>query len=132
MTHSPPSTTDGLPPISDYREQIERALEHCGGTHTVEDVYAMCERGAAVYWPVSPDTVVITEIVEHPRKRVLHFFLVAGKMEELERVQDALLEWGRLQGCVAASLVGRRGWGRSFLARTHWRDTRWVTMYKDL
>jgi len=92
----------------------------------------MVARNECVFWPLSKDSVVITEIVQHPRKRVLHIFLAAGKMNDIERAAPAILSWGKIMGCEAASLVGRRGWLRSFLLKTNWRDTRWVTLTKDL
>jgi hypothetical protein len=121
-----------LPPLSAYRAQIERALKHSGGTHVFEDVEVMVDEGSAIFWPLSPESVVITEIVQHPRKRVLHIFLAAGKMEDIERAAPAILAYGKHRGCEAASLVGRRGWLRSFLTRSGWTDTRWATLTKRL
>jgi hypothetical protein len=92
----------------------------------------MVARGSAVFWPLSRDSVVITEIVQHPRKKVLHIFLAAGKMQDIERAAPAILSWGKIMGCEAASLVGRPGWLRSFLMKTGWSNTRWVTLTKEL
>ena len=122
-----------LPSLENYREQIGDALEHSGGTHTFEDVLEMVEQDRAVFWPLSKESVVITEIVQHPRKRVLHIFLAAGKMTEIEAAAPMILAWGKYHGCTAASLVGRRGWLRSFLVRRGtWKDTRWATLTCDL
>lgn len=121
-----------LPPLARYRHLIERALKHCGGTHQFEDVEQMVNEGRAVFWPLSDDSVVITEIVEHPRKRVLHIFLAAGKLEEIQNAAPFILEWGRFQRCTAASIVGRPGWKRTFLKATGWTDTGWATMTREL
>lgn len=119
-----------------YREQIGDALAYaCGAdgvpTHTPDDVIRMVDDGRAQCWP-GPRSVIITEIIDHPQRRVLHFFLAGGVMRELEAMTPLILAWGRSQGCDAASLIGRKGWHRSFLARTGWKLNESILMEKML
>lgn len=117
--------------LSDFRPQIEAALSYANATHTYEDVATMIAAGAAQYWP-GPASVIVTELVDFPRKRVLNVFLAGGNSPELEAMIPLVLDWGKAQGCVVASFTGRRGWTRSFVTKMGWRDTGLVVMEKPL
>ncbi len=93
---------------------IAAALEYSGGTHTVEDIYIGIASGQFQFWPL-PNSAVVTEIVVYPRKKVFNYFLVGGKMDELEALFPITQEWAKKQGCDALMGTGRAGWGRSFL-----------------
>ena len=95
---------------------IEAALEYAGGTHTIEDVVAEIAAGNMQLWP-GQDSVIVTEIVRYPRKTVLNFFLAGGKLEELEPMSAAAERWAETEhGCSSATLMGRPGWQKTFLA----------------
>ena len=122
--------------VQNYRPQIRAALRYACGTdgrptHTVDDVIEMVETDLAQCWP-GPRSVIITEVIDRPRRRVLHFFLAGGVMRELEAMTPLILEWGVTQGCDSASLIGRKGWERSFLARTGWSRNDSILMEKML
>lgn len=109
--------------LEDFRPQIEAALRHAGGTHTFDDVRDQVQAGRLKFW-AGPQSVVITEIIQYPRKRILNFFLAGGNMAELQAMYPHLIEWGRAQGCSGAVITGRRGWARSFLTRNEgWNET---------
>ena len=91
----------------------------------------MVSEGRLQYWPGS-NSVVVTEIIEYPQKRTLHFFLAAGNVAELEVMYPVIEEWGRVQGCTAATLSGRHGWERSFLAKREGWKPKLVVMMKEL
>jgi hypothetical protein len=105
--------------IHDYRGQIERALAYSGGTHLFEDVVEGVAAGRMQMWP-NGDSVAVTEIIEYPRKKVLHVFLAAGRMSDLTDMIDAAFEWGKAYGCTAMTMAGRHGW-RRVLARHGWQ-----------
>lgn len=114
--------------ILDYRELIERALVYSGGTHTFEDVQMMVATGKAQMWP-APRGVAITEIIEYPRKRVLHVFLAAGELDQILDGIDSVYEWGRTQGCTSLTMSGRFGWQR-VLSKHGWKPVL-VTMERE-
>jgi hypothetical protein len=117
--------------FSRYRVQIQSALDYAGDTHTVDDVADMIAAGRAFLWP-GPASVIVTELVEHPRQKLLHFFLAAGVRRELAAMTPYILAWGRSQGCTRASLVGRKGWQRTFLKDTGWAVSDLVIMERAL
>lgn len=110
-----------VPPISEYRRQIEAALAYADDSHTFEDIVAGVESGEMQYWP-GVKSVIITEIADVPQYRYLNFFLAGGDLAELEMMYPAIEAWGRSKGCVRAILTGRKGWERSFLTqREGWK-----------
>jgi hypothetical protein len=112
------------------RPHIEAALKYGGGTHDYDDVVKMVEEGKAQFWP-GPNSAIITEVSQFPKKRVLHYWLAGGNLAEIERMIPAIEEWGRAEGCNSASMTGRLGWQKvSFLKRGGW-NTNLVVMDKD-
>ncbi len=107
--------------LSDYRPQIEAALVYADASHTYDDVAAMVAAGQAQFWP-GPASVVITEVVAFPRKKVLNIFLAGGVMREIWELMPIIEAWAKAQGCVSAQVIGRKGWGR-VLARDGWQET---------
>ena len=91
------------------RKGLREALRRGGDTHTVEDVLAQIEAGEAQLhtWE---DSVIVTEIHDTPRMRVCHFWLAAGKLDEVVSLSRIVLEWAKRQGCTRATMAGRRGW----------------------
>jgi hypothetical protein len=87
-----------------------RALE-LAGTHTSADIAEGVASGRFQDWG-SGDSVIITEILDTPLRKTIHFFLAEGTMAELRAVVPAILDWARMHGCTHASLVGRKGWSR--------------------
>lgn len=116
--------------LNGARPHIEAALSYSGGTHTFDDVVKGVSTGKFVFWP-GVNSAIITEIIEYPRQRTLHFFLAGGNMAELEVMLPGILNWGREQGCTTASLTGREGWARSFLKREGW-NKKLIVMTKEL
>jgi hypothetical protein len=103
-----------------FRDYIEEALDHADGSHSFEDVKAAVDEGQLFFWS-GPNSVIITEIIEYPQYKTLHFFIAGGKLAELEAMYPLVEEWGRTQGCDRATLAGRKGWERSFLTqRENW------------
>ena len=107
--------------LDDYRAQIDAALVYSGHSHTFEDVAEMVAAGRAQAW-FGPSSVIISEIVREPQHKVLHYFLAGGNLAELEVMQPIVEAWGREQGCTVATLVGRKGWDRTFLKRQGWSN----------
>lgn len=117
--------------ISRFRPHISAALAYSGGTHQYEDVAEMIAAGRANLWP-GPESVIVTEVIQHPREKHLHFFLAAGNRRELAAMHPLVCDWGRAQGCTKASLVGRKGWQRTFLAGAGWRVSDLILMERAL
>ena len=84
------------------------------GTHAWADIQEGVACGRFQEWG-DGDSIIITEILDTPLRRTLHFFLAEGNLVELRAMTPAILDWARMHGCTHASLVGRFGWLRSFV-----------------
>ena len=97
---------------SSARKYIQDALDHCGNTHSVDDVLQMVEDGKAQLH-VGNRCAVVTQEMDFPAGRQLHYWLAGGDLEELQEIEKRVSENARKNGCTQASIIGRRGWGRS-------------------
>lgn len=101
------------------------------GTHEPQDIAEGVACGRYQEWS-GPDSVIVTELLDTPLRRTIHFFLAEGHMEELRAVVPAILDWGRMHGCTHASLVGRQGWSRvAWLKDSGWTEAG-VVMDREL
>lgn len=88
-------------------------------THTLADVLAQIEAGEAQLWGFDRSAAV-TEIIEYPQAKVLHFWLCGGEWTDLETHLADVSAWGKARGCEYATTAGRRGWDR-IMARHGYR-----------
>ncbi len=93
---------------------FDKALALDGHTHTRADIAEGIKKGRFQYWG-DEECCVITEIVQYPRCRKLHFFIAAGKLsklldEYLPRVKEFALE----NGCTAITSISRKGFLKRF------------------
>lgn len=117
------------PEVEQHRERIEAALAYSGGTHSYEDIVQGIEENRYQLWP-GVNATVLTEILQFPRKRVIHCFLAAGDLAEIHAIRTWAEEWARREGIDSVTLTGRAGWER-VLAVDGYRKTG-VTLEKDL
>lgn len=108
---------------------IESALAHGNGTHLFVDVVDGVISGKMQLWPAE-NSCLITEIVDFPRKRILHIFLAGGKLDEILSMTDDVSAWAKGQGCECATLAGRKGWIRA-LNKHNW-EHQFTVMRKDI
>mgnify|MGYP000017541682 FL=1 len=98
--------------VGPYRELLESALIHGGGTHTYEDVLDAIILGDMIFWPAEKSCMV-TEIVQYPRLRALHVFLAAGDLDEIKDMESSLISFAKSIKCSTLSMSGRKGWERA-------------------
>jgi hypothetical protein len=95
---------------------IAAALVYAKGSHTVQDVKDAIDRGDAQFWP-GVESVIVTEVVDTPQQRELHYWLAGGNGLEIQNMYHAVSEWGRRIGCKVEKMVGRAGWERTWLTK---------------
>lgn len=106
--------------IDNHVEGIMAALGHGGGTHTLADLVDEIDAGRAQLWRTN-DAVIVTEVNDTPQHKVLHFWIATGDLEEVIRLSEVAIEWGKSVGCTRATLAGRRGWVKA-LADHGWAE----------
>jgi hypothetical protein len=93
-------------------------LAYGGCTHTLRDVMDQIHMGEA-YLFENVDGLIVVEVNDTPRKRVLHFWLAVGNMDAVIALSYEALVWGKGIGCHMATMAGRKGWER-VLASEGW------------
>lgn len=109
---------------------ISAALEHAGGFYTLADIFKAILAQEYQLWPAT-ESVVLTEFVLYPQKKVLNLFLAAGKLPELLKMLPDLERYAEGHGCAAVTLTGRKGWTRSALVQKGY-SFRSVMMGKEI
>lgn len=108
-----PSELDELWPQAE--PLIRRGLQHVLSRYDPEDVKESVRNGWRQLWLLVPDMacVWVTQIDTYPRSKVLHIFLIAGRMPpDWKQVLFHVEQWGKAQGCQSVELKGRKGWVR--------------------
>lgn len=110
------------------RPWIEDALEYAGGTHLFEDIVAAVIEGRMQLW-AGEKGCAVTEVIQYPRKKVIHVFLAGGDMSQIIDFEESALEFGRMNGCTTMTLAGRKGWTK-VLDKHGWKES-FVVMSKE-
>lgn len=103
------------------RPWIEAALEYSNGTHDFMDVANAVLTGNMQLW-ANEKGCVVTEVLDFPKKRILHIFLAGGQLDAIRDLEDSGVEWAKSIGCSAFTLTGRRGWDKA-LKNDGWEPT---------
>lgn len=103
-----------VPEFKRCQQWLEDALEYSDGTFTIIDVADGVAMGHMQFWP-GETAAAVTQVVEYPRKKVLHAFLLGGDLEGAVELERKFVLWGKQQRCLAITLTGRMGWTKSFL-----------------
>lgn len=94
---------------------IEKGLEYAGGCFGLEDVRQSLTLHRRQLWVDGLDVrcVLVTEPIDYPLKRVLHVFLVAGRLpRDWRDLWRGIERWAAAQGCSDIEIRGRPGWIR--------------------
>lgn len=120
--------------LSDFRDEIEKALAYDGGCYTIEDVAKEIDEGRALLWD-GGDAIVVTVENHYPRKKEMRIWFAAGQggMDTVvNKLQPMIVGFARGRGIDVLTFTGRRGWMRSELLRTGWAVAPTVEMYREI
>lgn len=115
--------------IGMFEQQVQDALDFAGNTHAIADLVDAVVEERMQLW-LGAKSIVLTEVRDTPRKRLLEVFLAAGETRDILSMQDHVAAWARSVGCVEMHFGGRLGWERA-LNKTNWRRA-YVVMRRDL
>jgi hypothetical protein len=112
-----------LPPLDELAlnwwriEPLLRRATQITGCYEPIDVLQLAMLGRVGVWLAGDiDAVIVTEVKEYPRRRVLEMMFCGGDnmsswLEEAIAVMD---EHARQQGCSHIACIGRPGWERAW------------------
>jgi hypothetical protein len=69
------------------------------------------------------NSAIVTQVQIFPRMKVLHVFLAAGDLVELEIITPRIQKFAEDMGCQKITLTGRRGWSRTFVTKFNMKPT---------
>ncbi len=95
---------------------IEAALHRGGDTLTIEDVEERLASGQYVFWPAL-DSAMVTQVCKGRLENELNILLAGGRMGTLEAMLPSVEKFGRDMGCSLITVLGRKGWERSFVTQ---------------
>lgn len=110
--------------------RMEQALRLGGDLHTVSDVVDTVKAGRAQYWG-REDGMVITELQTYPGRRLLNYWVVAGRLRDCLALAPEIEAWAVAEGCTVATACGLPKWGHVG-ARIGWRPWRLANFWKPL
>lgn len=94
-----------------YAPLLQQALDRAGNLHSLDDVRERVAEGHAQMW-AGRLSVMITEVLDYPRYKVLNVWLAAGDLNEITRAGKQLDKFAELVGAKAIHMNGRLGWQR--------------------
>lgn len=73
---------------------IEDALSHCGGSHTIDDVFRLVCEGKCHLW-LGQHSAAVTEWTNIGRKRGLSIWLAGGDLSEMKDCEAGMAAFAR-------------------------------------
>ena len=80
---------------------------------------------------VAGGSLVVTEVLAFPQKRVLHIVFAVGTLEDVLALQPQFEDFGREHGCAKVVMEGRLGWEK-ILPDEGWTKIEQVRFGKEL
>ena len=118
---------------------LDRLEPSSDGRFELSDILHMLLSGQQHMWIVWDQDleeipiigVVITELMQYPRKLMISVQYLAGERldEWFEETEIMIANWGKASGCDGMEMSGRRGWARR-LKKESWTE-KYVIMNKD-
>jgi hypothetical protein len=99
------------PQLEAWGPAIGRVLERWPET-SVAEVLEAVGQGTAQLFPVAPDGVIVTRLVQEPNRLVCLVWLASGDLPELLARYRDIEAWAAHEGAVAMRIQGRAGWLR--------------------
>ena len=109
---------------------LQAALDRGSNAETLAEVRESVVRGDAQFW-CHPTAAAVTFVDSTARRKTLLIYLAGGSLEGLEAMVESAEAFARAVGCERMSLLGRKGWTRSFMARRGYQADA-VLMVKEL
>lgn len=114
----------------ELRRRVAEALEQGGGIFTPADVRDAIQDGRMQAWTKN-DSLVVTEVLAFPRKRILHIVFAVGELDDVLALQPQFEAFGREHDCDKVVMEGRAGWDK-ILPKEGWSKIEQVRFGKDL
>ena len=102
--------------LDNIKEQLERVKERFPNDINFDNFIEMVERGDIQVFPIRDMSVMVGQV----RGDTVRIIAAAGVLNDILEFLPEFCDWYKDQGCVTATLGGRRGW-KKFLLDMGWR-----------
>lgn len=103
---------------------VMKALEDMGGLYDLQDIFDRIADGRFQSFFVG-DSWAITQVIDFPKKRVLHLFLLVGDNKDFQALEHKLEDFAVEQKVHFMRADGRLGWRRK-MNDYGWKEVRSV------
>jgi len=94
---------------------LDAALHRGGDTLTIDEVKSRVLSEQYQVW-FALDSAAVTQVIRGTTDE-FNILLAGGTMDTLEAMLPYMEQYGRDMGCSLVTVLGRRGWERTFLCR---------------
>ena len=93
---------------------IKKVLDKTDLWYSLEDIFAGLSKAKMQLWTSysekQMESICITQIMIHPRQKILEIILHAGNNKNSFQFLEPIEAWGKSQGCDKIYFKGRKGW----------------------
>ena len=100
--------------MSNWEKELKRCKKYLlpvfkkFGTYNWEDVVENVRQGRW-YLLTLPNSALLIEFLEYPRKRVLYVLAAGGKLDEILKTENDVISIAKAKGCSSIEIRGRLG-----------------------
>ena len=100
--------------MSNWEKELKRCKKYLHpvfkkfGTYNWEDVVENVRQGRW-YLLTLPNSALLIEFLEYPRKRVLYVLAAGGKLDEILKTENDVISIAKAKGCSSIEIRGRLG-----------------------
>jgi hypothetical protein len=96
---------------------LDAALKSAHDERTTDDIYLDVLAGRKQFWP-GEDSAIVTQLLTHANGvKECNILLAGGTLGTLEKMLVDVERFARANTASVITVMGRRGWERSFLTR---------------
>lgn len=111
-------------PVAEFMAEWDRcekwlasALATARDDRTMDDIFLAVCTGDMQFWP-GEDSAVVTQLLDHPNgRRECNVLLAGGSLDTLQQMLVEIERFATANTATVMTVLGRRGWERSFLTK---------------
>ena len=111
--------------MSNWEKELKRCKKYLlpvfkkFDTYNWEDVVENVRQGRW-YLLTLPNSALLIEFLEYPRKRVLYVLAAGGKLDEILKTENDVISIAKAKGCSSIEVRGRLGFEKVAKKYTGW------------
>lgn len=122
--------------MSDWEKELKRCKKYLlpvfkkFDTYNWEDVVENVRKGRW-YLLTLPNSAMLIEFLEYPRKRVLYILAAGGKLDEILKTESDVISIAKAKGCSSIEVRGRLGFEKVAKKYDGW-NKKYTVINKEL